>query len=72
MSEQRIPEVERVIRTYGESMGWGPVTVVETAEREDGNNSFISITFNFGDDNILKIDNEIAEKLFVLIGLLNR
>ena len=70
MSEQRIPEVERVIRTYGESLGWGPVTVVETAEREDGKNSFLSITFIFG-DNKLKIDNETAEKLFVLVNLLN-
>ena len=70
MNEQRIPEVERVIRTYNEALGWGPVVVVETAEREDGNNSFISITFIFG-DNKLKIDDGIAEKLFVLVNLLN-
>ena len=66
MNEQRIPQVERVIRTYDESLGWGPVTVVETAEREDGNNSFMSITFIFG-DNKLKIDSQVAEKLFILV-----
>ena len=70
MNEQRIPEVERVIRTYNEALGWGPVVVVETAERADGNNSFMSITFIFG-DNKLKIDTDIAEKLFVLANLLN-
>ena len=70
MNEQRIPEVERVIRTYNEVLGWGPVVVVETAEREDGNNSFLSIAFIFG-DNKLKIDADIAEKLFALVNLLN-
>jgi len=71
MNEQRIPEVERVIRTYDEGLGWGPVTVVETAEREGGNNSFLSITFIFGDDSKLRIDNDVAEKLIVLVGTLN-
>ena len=71
MNEQRIPEVERVIRTYGGGLGWGIVTEVETAEREGGNNSFLSITFIFGDDSKLRIDNDVAEKLIVLVGTLN-
>jgi len=70
MNEQRIPQVERVIRTYNEALGWGPVVVFETAEREDGNNSFLSITFVY-DDAKLKIDNEVAEKLLVLVNQIN-
>ena len=70
MNEQRIPQVERVIRTYNEALGWGPVVVFETAEREDGNNSFLSITFDFGDAK-LKIDGDVAQKLLVLNNQLN-
>ena len=42
----------------------------ETAEREDGNNSFLSITFVY-DGAKLKIDNEVAEKLLVLVNQIN-
>jgi len=69
MNEQRIPEVERVIRTYDE--GFGAVIVVETTERGDGSSSFISITFSF-QGNKLRIDEWIAEKLFLLVNSLKQ
>ena len=71
MNEQRIPQVERVIRTYDEGLGWGMVTEVETAEREDGKDAFLSITFTFGPDKI-KMDESVVAKLFELVGSICR
>ena len=73
MDEQRTPKVERVIRTYGEGLGWGVITEVETVERGDGEgeDSFLSIVFNFGGGAKMKIDEEIARKLFALVMDIN-
>ena len=68
MNEQRIPEVERIIRKYYDG-AMCIHTEVETVEH-GGESSFVSITFIDGNDKIT-ISPGIARNLCILVSQIN-